>query len=101
MSGTKVLLSVTLAAFAALTVVAVAHHGYLGFFELATANWAVRTLFADLVISLTLIFAWMLRDARARGASWAPYFAITLLFGAAGPLLYLIARPGERAEGRA
>jgi len=92
MSGTKILLSVTLAAFAALTVLAIVHHGYLGFFEMATANWAVRTLSADLVISLSLIFVWMLRDARERGASWAPYFAITLFFGAAGPLLYLLAR---------
>lgn len=93
MSGTKILLSVTLAAFAALTTLAIVNHGYLGFFQLATANWAVRTLSADLVICLSLIFVWMLRDARARGAAWLPYFLVTLVFGAAGPLLYLIRRP--------
>ena len=33
----------------------------------------------------------------ARGGSWLPYALVTLFFGAAGPLLYLIRRPEPAA----
>jgi hypothetical protein len=92
MNPMRVILSVVLAGFLALTVVAVAQHGYVGFFELASANWATRLLSLDLVISLSLIAAWMVRDARERGAAFVPYLLVTAIFGAAGPLLYLIWR---------
>jgi hypothetical protein len=92
MSGKKIVLWLVLIDFAALTAYAVMQHGYLGFFELVVANWATRLMFVDLVIALSLIAVWMLRDARERGASFWPYLALTLFFGAAGPLLYLIRR---------
>ena len=92
MSGRKILFSIALAAFAVLTVEAIIAHGYVGFFELAMANWATRTLSADLVISLSLITWWMVVDARRRGRAFLPYVLVTLIFGAAGPLLYLIRR---------
>ena len=97
MSGKKILLWLVLVDFVALTVYAVVQHGYLGFFELALANWATRLLFLDLCIALSLIAIWMVQDARARGASFAPYLLITLFFGAAGPLLYLIRRESAAA----
>ena len=92
MNPIRLALSIVLVAFLALTGIAVAQHGYLGFFALASANWATRLLFLDLVISLSLCAAWMVRDARSRGAAFVPYLLVTATFGAAGPLLYLIRR---------
>ena len=104
MSGKQIVLWLVLIDFAALTTYAVMQHGYLGFFELAMANWATRLMFADLCIALSLIAVWLVRDARERGASFWPYLALTLCFGAAGPLLYLIRREasevGELAPAR-
>jgi hypothetical protein len=97
MSGRVLLLSIALAAFAVLTVEAIIAHGYVGFVELAMANWATRTLSADLVISLSLITWWMVVDARERGRAFLPYVLVTLTFGAAGPLLYLIRREAKVA----
>lgn len=97
MSGKQILLWLVLIDFAALTAYVVVQHGYLGFFELALANWATRLMAFDLVIALSLIALWMLRDARERGASAWPYLALTLFFGAAGPLLYLIRREASSA----
>lgn len=92
MSGRKIGLGITLIGFLALCEVAVAQHGFRGFFELTTANWATRALFADLLISLALILSWMFRDARERGIGVAPYLVVTLVLGSAGPLLYLLRR---------
>ena len=79
--------------FLGLTAFAVYQHGYVGFFELAMANWATRLMFVDLTIALSLFVVWMVQDARERGGNWLPYALVTLFFGAAGPLLYLIRRP--------
>ena len=100
MSGSRILLVLALLAFLGLTFVAVSDHGYLGFFDIAGSNSATRLMLADLVIALSLILVWMWRDARARGASGAsiaPYAIVTLLFGVAGPLLYLIRRGDDPA----
>lgn len=47
---------------------------------------------ADLVIALSLVLVWMVRDARQRGVSPVPWVAATLLLGSFGPLFYLLAR---------
>jgi hypothetical protein len=44
------------------------------------------------VIALSLILAWIWRDARTRGATLWPYVLLTAAFGSVGPLLYLIRR---------
>ena len=98
MSGKQIVLWLVLVDFAALTAYAVMQHGYLGFFELALANWATRLMAVDLVIALSLIAVWMVRDARERGAGVVPYLVATLLFGCAGPLLYLIRRESSAAR---
>lgn len=93
--GIRVLLGAVLVAFLGLTALAVMEHGYLGFFERVAANSATRLVFVDLVISLSLVLVWMWRDAARRGASGmaiAPYALVTLFFGSAGPLLYLLRR---------
>ncbi len=92
MSGKQLLLWCVFAAFLGLTIFTVAEVGYLGFFELAAANWATRLLFVDLTITLSLVAVWMYLDARERGKPFVPYALVTLFFGAAGPLLYLIRR---------
>ncbi len=92
MSWRILVLALVLLGFVALTALVLVEHGYLGFFELALANRATQLLAFDLVVCLGLVALWMWRDAQARGAHVASYLVISLLFGAAGPLLYLIAR---------
>lgn len=88
-------LAVVLVFFLANTANALAQQGYLGFFEAMGANAATRLAMLDLSIVLTLALIWMFRDARNAGVSVAEcvvYALVTLVFGAAGPLLYLIRR---------
>ena len=57
------------------------------------ANPATILITVDLVIALTLGSVWMVMDARKRGATVAPYVALTALTGSAGLMLYLLRRP--------
>lgn len=95
MNAKQIGLSVVLADFLALTGYAVYQYGYVGFFELMMANVATVTALADLVIALSLVMSWMVRDARQRGVSAIPYVVLTLVLGSVGPLLYLIRRAGS------
>lgn len=92
MNAKVVGLAIALVGFVSLTGLAVAEHGYVGFFDWATHNSATRLMFTDLTIALTLFLVWMVRDARERGLTMLPYLIVTLFFGAAGPLGYLIHR---------
>lgn len=77
-------------AFAALTVVALRDHGYVGliaFHFTATAGMQVIT---DLVIVCTLAILWMLRDAAQSHRNPWPYVIATLFLGSFGPLFYLL-----------
>ncbi len=98
MTWQRALLATVLAIFLTDTALAVIEHGYLGFFELALANTATQLMMFDLVIALTLFILWMVPDARRRGRSAIPYIVITLLFGAAGPLTYLLVRGTQPAK---
>ncbi len=97
MTSKQILLWSVLLVFLGLTTYTVAQVGYLGFFELAAANWATRLLFVDLCITLSLIAVWMYLDSRENGNAFVPYVLVTLFFGAAGPLLYLIRRRDRAA----
>jgi hypothetical protein len=97
MNAKQLGLSVVLAAFSALSAYAVAQVGYVGVFQLALANVATTTAFVDLGIALSLVLAWMWRDARERGASFLPYAILTAAAGSVGPLLYLIVREADTA----
>ena len=92
MNWKRIIPGVVLAVFLTDTALIVGEHGYLGFFELALANTATQLMAFDLVIALTLASIWMVIDARRRSRSAMPYLIVTLLFGAAGPLLYLTMR---------
>lgn len=95
MTGTRLLLASVLAVFVGATIFTVSQVGYLGFFQLATANWATRLMMLDLVIALGIMLVWIARDSRSQGMSFVPYALVTLCFGVAGPLLYLVRRRGE------
>ena len=95
MSGKRILLAIVLADFVAFTAYAVFTYGYSAFFPLFLSNAIGLQVFADLVISLSLISAWVISDARSRGVSPLPYLGLTLVLGSIGPLLYLVMRPDE------
>jgi hypothetical protein len=92
----QIVLGVVLAAFSFETAWAIQHFGYVGFFEELFSSFAGVLVVMDLTIALSLVLAWMWRDARERGASFWPYVPLTLAFGSVGPLLYLIVREGAR-----
>ena len=89
-----------LVGFLAQTARALLDHSYVGFFLIANANTATKLLMLDLVLALGLFTVWMVRDARGRQGSYLPYIAITVLFGVAGPLLYLVTRGWGRGRER-
>lgn len=91
-------LAVILADFAALTAYAVYHYGYLAFFQLHAMNAIQIQIFIDLVIALTFVLLWMVRDARERGIPPTPYVVLTLTLGSIGPLLYAIRRQAAEAK---
>ena len=95
MNKKQIALAVVLADHAALTVYAVAQYGFVGLFDAAFANAATIQVFADLVIALSLVVAWMWQDAREQNISPIPYALLTLGLGSIGPLLYLIRRFGR------
>jgi hypothetical protein len=88
----SVAIGFTLASFSALTLRALEVHGYFGFFAALLATPAGILAFADLVIALSLAALWMWNDARERELPVWPYLALTLVFGSAGPLAYLLHR---------
>ena len=93
MTTRTILLAATLAIFLYQTVVVLAGMGYRGFVESIGLNAATELMFLDLAISLVLIMVWMYEDAAAKRRTVIPYLIVTVLFGSAGPLLYLLLQP--------
>ncbi len=93
-----VLLELVLVSFLSFTGYAIWSVGYLGFFELVLSSTVSTLLFVDLSICLTLAAVWMWQDSRESGVSPLPYFIVGLLFGAAGPLAYLIHKEMKTAR---
>jgi hypothetical protein len=89
------LLIVTLVLFAALTAAALWQHGYFGIFALHFQTFGGAQVFADLVIALVLVMAWMWKDARATGRNVWPWIAATVALGSFGPLVYLLTRKSK------
>jgi hypothetical protein len=99
MNGKQIGLGAVLLAFLALTAYAFAQHGLGDLINLLMDNSATVLVSVDLTIALTMICVWMWVDARGRGTSALPFILVTLAFGSAGPLLYLIRRASsEQAQ---
>ena len=90
-----VLVIVTLL-FTLFTLAVVAHTGFVGFYEQLLSTPAGWQVLADIVISLSLVLAWMWTDAKRNGRAWWPWAALTLALGSIGPLLYLLLRRPQR-----
>lgn len=101
MDWKRLALLFVLADFSLLTAYATMEHGVGGMFTLALANSVTITLTVDLLIALSLVAGWMMRDARARGVAPLPYLLLTFTLGSIGPLLYLVRHGGGRAPARA
>jgi hypothetical protein len=98
MNRKQIALSVVLMVLLAIDAAATYSYGYLGFFRAALATAPTITLFADMVVALTLICIWMGEDARERGFNALPYMLMTLALGSPGALLYLIRRFADQPE---
>jgi hypothetical protein len=94
----RILLSITLLLFGALSAVALSIHGFWGIIAPHFQSFAGGQVLADLVIALTLVMVWMWHDAKATGRNVWPWIACTLAFGSFGPLIYLLTRKSEPPE---
>ena len=92
MSNRLIAILLTIAAFGALTVMALLDVGYFGILEPHFQTWGGGQVFADLVIALVLVMIWMVADSRISGVNAWPFVIATLFLGSFGPLFYLIAR---------
>lgn len=92
MSGRFLVLLMVIAAFGVLSALALMDVGYFGILEPHFKSYGGAQVFVDLVIALTLVMIWMVRDARTSGINPWPFVALTLVLGSFGPLLYLALR---------
>lgn len=91
----KTLLLVVLILFALLTAYSVSLVGMLNLFVHNLNHPAGWQIFADLVISLSMLMAYMGRNAKATGRNFWPWVALTLAVGSFGPLLYFLTAKKE------
>lgn len=92
------LIAVTLMLFGALTAVALERHGYWGILAPHFQSFGAGQVFADLVIALTLVMVWMVRDAKATGRTVWPWIVATLALGSFSPLVYLLTRKSNAGK---
>ena len=92
MNRNALILAVILADFVALSLWAVSKVGYIGLFQFQLTSPAGIQVIVDLVLALSLVMLWMVRDARERGAAVLPFVVLTLTLGSIGPLSYLLVR---------
>lgn len=96
----RALLATTTVLFTILTGLVLWQHGYLSVFAHQSQNLIGAQVFADLAIVLSLAMIWMWNDAKLTGRSVWGWILLTLIFGAMGPLFYLLTRktPGTEAN---
>jgi hypothetical protein len=96
----KVVPAALLVGFSALTAEVVIKDGYTEWLRVAFTNTSAGLLLVDLTIALSLVLAWMIKDARERKATVWPFAILTVALGSVGPLLYLVMRsaPERRAN---
>ena len=94
----RVLLILVFAAFGAYSTYVLMDVGYLGIWRSALKDGGSIQVLCDLCISLGLVCAWMLRDARQRGRHAWPCVVAALFLGSFAPLLYLLLRQYQPAR---
>ncbi len=90
MPNRRIIGLVLLIPFSALSLYALATHGYIGLFEYQLQTPAGWQVLADLVIALILVMGWIIKDAKERGMTAWPWIIGTFALGSVTPLLYLI-----------
>src|SRR5690349_10722154 len=97
----KIVPLVLLVGFSALTLETVIKDGYTEWLRLALTHTSAGLLLVDLTIALSLVLAWMIKDARERNATVWPFAILTVALGSVGPLAYLVVRAAaDRGEKR-
>lgn len=96
----RTILRATLLLFGALSAVALWQHGYWGILAPHFRSSGAGQVFADLVIALSLVMVWMVRDAKTSGRAAWPWILLTLVAGSFGPLVYLLTKPASRPASR-
>ena len=96
---TRILLFPVFLAFSLYSAYVVYDVGYVGILRSHLSNAGGTQVLCDLTISLSLVCAWMFRDARAQRRNPWPFLLATLFLGSIGPLLYLLWRPRTQAAG--
>jgi len=98
MTTRKLLAIAALVPFSLLTVYTVIEVGYIGIFDYIGRSPAGWQVFADLVIALLMVLAWLVPNARATGRNPWLWVAITLTMGCIGPLLYIALEPSDKSQ---
>jgi hypothetical protein len=93
----RILLTVVLIFFGALSAIALWQHGYWGIFEPQFKTFGAGQVLADLVIAVSLAMVWMWHNAKATGRNVWPWLALSLVAGSFGPLLYLLTAKSKAA----
>ena len=101
MNTRQLVYTALLVPFLALTAYVLATAGLVGFFAEMSRSASTVLAMLDLTLALSLLLAWMLADSRETRTPFAPYLAVTLAIGIAGPLLYLIHREARVRTGSA
>jgi hypothetical protein len=92
MKHSKLIVLIVLIAFSIQGVYVLSQVGYWNIWIHNLNHVAGQQVFADLLISLSLVMVWMWRDARATDRIVWPWIALTLAAGSFGPLIYLLTR---------
>jgi hypothetical protein len=92
MQPSKLILIAILIVFGIQGIYVLSQIGYWGIWINNLNHLAGQQVTADLVIALTLVMAWMWRDAKATGRIIWPWIVAMLILGSFGPLAYLLTR---------
>jgi uncharacterized membrane protein len=93
----RIVLTIVLVLFGALTAVALWQQGYLNLFTQQFQNFSTAQVIIDLFIAVTLAMVWMWHDAKATGRNVWPWLVLSLVAGSFGPLLYLLTAKNKAA----
>jgi hypothetical protein len=92
----KLILICVLVLFSVVSGLALYHHGYWGIIEPHFRSWGAGQVFFDLVIAVTILLVWMVRELRAAGKAAWPWVLFTLGTGSFGPLIYLLTKKNSK-----